>query len=198
MRFGYNLIFILPPRPKKVKDYALWSEANQDGSWTQMAQQAVAATTLAGQNPKDIDKFCPKYSKLNKTFKNKFWVGLLSAMAKYESNFNPQTKYTEKFKDKTGKKVISRGLLQISIESANQKRYDCKIKAAKDLHGPATNLLCGAKILSSWVESDGVVAYHKAKNKGGARYWSVLRTSNPALKKISTMTRGLNFCGISG
>ncbi len=178
------------------EDYAAWSSVNRDGTWTHAAETAVSATSLADQVPKDVQKFCPGYSELDTDFKIMFWAGLLSAMAKYESNFNPSTKYTERIKDKHGNSVVSRGLLQISIESANLN-YSCKISKAKDLHDPATNLSCGARILSTWVELDGVVAYTDSGINGGARYWSVLRPVSDTLPKISAITRKFSFCGIS-
>lgn len=177
-------------------DYAAWSEASSDGSWTRVAESAVAATSLASQMPKDINKFCPAYSGLNGESRVMFWVGLLSAIAKYESNFTPGLKYTERLLDTNGNQVISRGLLQLSVESANQKRYACAPLAAEDLHDPATNLTCGARILSNWVEADGVVAHLDEEDVGGARYWSALRPSNDTLANISAITRGFGFCGV--
>ena len=128
--------------------------------------------------------------------RNMFWVGLLSAMARPESNFKPATKFTESFPDSSGRKVISRGLLQISIESANQSRYGCNIKKAEDLHIPAVNLACSVKILSAWVRSDNVIATYKTdrENMGGGRYWSVLRESQGHLPELSGFTSRLSFC----
>lgn len=173
---------------------ALWSNHKQADKWTQWTKNAILDSTLLQQIPRDISQFCPKYNHLDNITQTKFWVVLLSAMTKYESNFNPQAQYTEKFKDQSGKLIVSRGLLQISKESANQKRYDCQINDEKDLHNAKTNLTCGIKILSYWVKSDGVIASVNGKNKGGARYWSVLRSTNGILKKIKTHTQTLKFC----
>ena len=183
-------------RPPPIGDYAAWSATNRDGTWTQAAENAVSATSLSGQVPNDIQQFCPRYSSLLADSRVMFWAGLLSAMAKFESNFNPETAFTENLKDRNGQNVVSRGLLQISVESANQRRYGCKIVAAKNLHDPATNLACGARILSTWVEIDGVVAYANGVTAGGARYWSVLRTSSHSLDEIKAITRGFGFCAV--
>ena len=184
-------------RDRQIQDdYAAWSAVNTDRTWTRAAETAVSATTLTDQVPKDIQKFCPEYSALDTKFRTMFWAGLLSAMAKYESNFKPETAYTEKFRDHAGNNVVSRGLLQISIESANQKQYSCLISNSEDLHDPAINLSCGARILSRWIEADGVVAYSNGGNRGGARYWSVLRPALDILPKISAMTRELSFCSV--
>lgn len=181
-------------------DYAAWAGSNQDGSWTRLAERAVTAAALPGLLPADIDFFCPRYPALAKQERQKFWVGLLSAMAKPESNFQPQRYYREKFVDRRGEPVISRGLLQISIESANQKRYSCAIPYPAKLHDPATNLHCGAKILALWVSTDGVIAHNEtlpSRNKvhlGGGRYWSVLRSNKGHLPQIAAFTRQLPFC----
>ena len=176
-------------------NYAAWSTADQGGLWTRTAERAVSTTSLADQSPSDIQMFCPRYTALEADTRVRFWVTLLSAMAKYESNFDPGTAFTETLKDSAGNRVVSRGLLQLSIESANQKRYGCSIRHAQDLHDPAINLSCGARILSTWVEADGVVAYAGGGIGGGARYWSVLRPSNPDRERIRAITRGLGVCG---
>ena len=123
-------------------------------------------------------------------------MGLLSIVARPESNFKPETTFTESFADSKGKKVVSRGLLQISIESANQKKYGCGIQKAEDLHDPAVNLTCGVKILDAWVQTDGVIAsYGQHPPRGGGRYWSTLRERNKHLPEIRGFTRSLKVCG---
>ena len=178
------------------EDYAAWSFVNRDGSWTQVTERAVAATSLSDQSPKDIQTFCPRYPTLEPDFRVMFWAGLLSAMAKFESNFNPETIFVEELRDGNGDRVISRGLLQLSIESAKQRRYGCKIAAAKDLHDPALNLSCGARILATWVEADGAVASVNGETTGGARYWSVLRASSRNREKVGAITRQFSFCAV--
>lgn len=177
-------------------DYAAWADNNSDGSWTRSAESAVAKSLLVQLVPKDIGYFCPSYHKLHDRERRKFWVGLLSAMAKPESNFKPERFYQEKFRDGKGQPVISRGLLQISIESANQQRYGCDIPYPAKLHEPAINLACGVKILSKWVSTDGVIAKHSQPRsyKGGSRYWSTLRPQRGHLRTIANFTRNLPFC----
>lgn len=177
-------------------DYAAWAKKNRDGSWTRAAETAVANSPLSRLNPADITKFCPSYPQLAKPERRKFWVGLLSAMSKPESNFKPEATYRERFRDSKGRYVVSRGLLQISIESANQKRYDCDIRHPALLHDPVINLACGVRILSKWVSTDGVIASHSSDlHQGGGRYWSTLRIHNGKVSDIAEFTRGLPFCG---
>jgi hypothetical protein len=180
----------------KSTDYAAWSEKNLDGSWTRMTEQAVAQSPLVKLVPADVQSFCPLYASLPQQQRSKFWVALFSAMAKPESNFKPQSFYQEKFKDAQGRRVISRGLLQISHESANQSRYACDIKQPHSLHDPKVNLSCGVKIMSKWVQTDGVISQPRWSKdpKGGARYWSTLRPQRGKVQSIANFTRQLPFC----
>lgn len=180
----------------KSADYAAWSEKNQDGSWTRITEQAVAQSPLVRLVPADIHQFCPGYPALPQQQRSQFWVALFSAMAKPESNFKPQSFYQEKFKDAKGRRVISRGLLQISHESANQPRYACDIKQPQQLHDPKVNLNCGVKIMSKWVKTDGVISQPRwsAEPKGGGRYWSTLRPQRGKVQSIANFTRQLPFC----
>lgn len=180
----------------KSTDYAAWSEKNLDGSWTRMTEQAVAKSPLVKLVPADVQSFCPLYASLPQQQRSKFWVALFSAMAKPESNFKPQSFYQEKFKDAQGRRVISRGLLQISHESANQPRYACDIKQPHSLHDPKVNLSCGVKIMSKWVQTDGVISQQRWSKdpKGGARYWSTLRPQRGKVQSIANFTRQLPFC----
>jgi len=178
-----------------AKDYAAWARRNPDGAWTAAAETAVAASSLPQAVPADVEKFCPGYAARNPDERKVFWVGLLSIVARPESNFEPGTKFTEKFTDAQGNKVVSRGLLQISIESANQRRYSCGIVKAKDLHDPSVNLGCGVKILDAWVKTDNVIAtWGTGSPAGGGHYWSKLREKNNYLPAITTFTRGLKVC----
>lgn len=95
-----------------------------------------------------------------------FWMMLFSRLSYWESNHKPECTYTEKFKDNDGKNVVSRGLLQVSIESANH--YGCGIKNAQELHDPGINLRVGVTIANYWVKRKGLV-------DGMAMYWSPFR-----------------------
>lgn len=186
---------VLAPACAQAEDYGAWKKVNKDGSWTRAAEQAVGATSLATLEPKDIATFCPAYATRDTAQRNQFWAGLLSAMARPESNFKPHTEYEEpKIFGADGKPVISRGLLQISIESANAKAYKCGIKQATDLHKVDVNLNCGARIMAHWVAKDGQVAAPETPPRGGARYWSVLRGARGHLDEISGFTRAMAVC----
>jgi hypothetical protein len=114
-------------------------------------------------------------------------------MVKYESGFNTNAKLTEKFTDYHGRKVISRGLLQISIESSHS--YDCDLQSSEDLHDPLKNLTCGIRILNRWVKYDRRIAGKVSQSwRGGARYWAVLRSIGSPYKSILKASQKLSFC----
>ncbi|WP_409479507.1 hypothetical protein [Pseudobdellovibrio sp. HCB154] len=144
--------------------------------------------------PADAATFCPNYKNLTYNERKRYWIYIMSVMTKFESSFNTNTTYTEDFTDSSGKKVISRGLLQISIESANG--YDCELSNAQDLHNPLKNLSCGVRILDRWVGRDGRIAGKvDSKWRGGARYWAVLREGDKtSYKTILSSSKNLKMC----
>jgi len=113
-----------------------------------------------------------------KTLKTKDCAAqLLSIIAKRESNFDPSVKYNE-----TGhlSGVVSRGLLQISKDSANQSAYNCNIKDAQELHDPVINLKCGVKILAYQSKKSGVLI--DGLKGGCGAYWATCRSKNGTSK----------------
>jgi len=196
MKLLFVIASLIATAPVTAQDYGAWAKKNTDGSWTAATEAAVSSSNLPNSVPTDIDKFCPGYKAQDVSNRKIFWAGLLSIVARPESNFKPETTYTESFSDAKGKKVVSRGLLQISIESANQKKYSCGIKKAEDLHDPAINVTCGVKILDAWVTSDNIIAtYGNGPSRGGGRYWSTLRERKKHLLEITKFTRSLKVCG---
>ena len=167
--------------PDQEKTYiAAWP----DQTWTYVLAQGLdefGKRMMAMKDFKDSSEWCPQFKTFNHEQKKQVFITLISEMARYESSFNPRTKYTEGFYDSKGRKVISQGLLQISQESANQKAYGCEITHPDMLLHPGVNLLCGVRILDHWLSKDGVIG---SGTKGGARYWSVLRDSSKSQPKI--------------
>lgn len=171
-----------------------WDDRHPDAaSWTAMTREAIGTLgeALLDDEPSDVASYCPKYVSLDREDRTTFWVGLLAAIARHESNYNPATTYRESFADSSGRRVVSRGLLQISDESA--RGYGCDFERATDLQDPRVNLECGVRILARWVGRDGVIARQSAGWRGGARYWSVLRKASTS-SQIRTTTRSLSVC----
>ena len=114
----------------------------------------------------------------------------LSIIAKRESGFNPKARYEESFNDRNGKPVVSRGLFQLSVESANQRAYLCNIKNHKELYDPLINIACAVKISHFWLNKD-MSFFTKANVRalrdqlGFSRYWSVARPTSKSFKEVS-------------
>ncbi|UOF01542.1 hypothetical protein [Bdellovibrio reynosensis] len=174
----------------------LWESEHQDGKqWTShvLRQLDVIGTDLLDVIPSDYATWCPNYKNLTYNERKDFWAYLLSQMTRYESGFAPEKFYTESFSDSKGKKVISRGLLQLSIESGNA--YGCGFRTSKDVHDPEQNLACGVRILNRWVGKDGRIGGNSGRQwRGGARYWSVLRSSSGSYQKIVKATKSISIC----
>lgn len=158
-----------------------WQNANyQQSAEATLLEEGVS---LIFSEPADIAEYCPAWSQLNGYERLSFWADLLAAMAVHESRHNPQARHVERFNDRFGEPVVSRGLLQLSQESANG--YGCGIRQAEQLHNPAENIRCAVRILSRWVAEDGVISAYVSDGankpvkpwRGGARYWSVLRAN---------------------
>lgn len=168
--------------PKPITYKATWPEKE----WTAILDQALTdlGADLLAANPKDLASYCPPAGA-----RKQCYIGIISSLAKFESNYKPASSYQESFKDSKGNYVISRGLLQISQESANG--YGCGIRDAKELHDVETNLRCGIRIMARWIIRDGVVAGGKTSAwLGMSRYWSPFRDAAKT-KAIQDATKKL-------
>ena len=157
---------------------ARWQYSNNPRTvkWTSLTYDAIEkhGRNLLEIIPADIDEFCPQYGKFSRETRKRFWVFFVSAISELESRHNPDVIYREQFRDRYGKRVSSRGLLQLSRESA--LGYGCEFSSEKDLHDPALNLRCGVQILNQCIGKDErITGKVEGEWQGGARYWSSLR-----------------------
>ncbi|UOF01510.1 transglycosylase SLT domain-containing protein [Bdellovibrio reynosensis] len=184
------------PEPVYAPVIPLWESEVSDGkNWTKHVKSELdrIGRDLLSVLPLDRTTFCPNYRNLKHENKKDFWAYLLSQMVRYESNFDTTTRYEEDFDDSNGDPVISRGLLQISIESGND--YGCAFDRSSDLHDPLQNLSCGIRILNRWMENDHRIASKVDGDwKGGARYWSVLRNTSDSYPKIVSAMKAISIC----
>lgn len=170
-----------PDRESKIAN--LWPNENYEKLSRQMIEEHGQA--LISKTPLDIQSICSSYTSYDRETKIDFLVMVLSVMAKYESNFDTNKAFLEpqSLRDSRGNRVTSRGLLQLSIESA--RGYSCVIQNEQELHKPEKNLECGVRILNRWLDRDGYLLSHPTTRwRGGARYWSVLRSTNTWNKNL--------------
>lgn len=169
-----------------------WDGQHKDADrWVTHTSSAIEEHDLLEiKTPGDITQFCSNFKNLNLSQKKLFWIYVVSAMTELESGFRPTTSYKESFADSSGAKVVSRGLLQLSFESA--RAYTCPIAKGTDLFEAKTNLNCGVKILAHWLKRDGRLAGKSGSTwLGAGRYWSIFRHKHTTLKK---WTQSISFC----
>jgi hypothetical protein len=133
--------------------------------------------------PADIQAWCPGYANNPRHLRAAFWVGTVSALARYESTFR---------EDAAGGGGAWHGLLQISPATA--RHHGCEATSAGELHDGAANLACGIRIMSRTVTRDGVVA---AGRGGIAADWGPM--SNPERRgRIQDWVSGQAYCKATG
>ncbi len=123
-----------------------WDHRPEGGHWTAatMAALPIRGPELLSFVPTDIGAWCPGYVAADETGRSAFWTGLFSAIAKYESTWNPKAK---------GGGGIYYGLLQILPSTARSVGCD-----PANLFDGATNLNCAVRIADRRVsKSDGTV-----------------------------------------
>jgi hypothetical protein len=172
-----------------------WSGVAGAADWTAILYERIgAASALLEAQPQDAARYCPGFAALDRAGRQAFYTGLVSIMARYESSFDPEARYQENFPDSSGSLVISRGLLQLSRESADAYP-GCDLGSAEALHDPDVNLTCTVAILNRLVARDQAIGVKKDGDwKGGAAYWSVLRSNHPRNDEVVAFTKSLPVC----
>ena len=183
----------------------LW-ESQVPGSeqWTGAVLNALLANAprlLDGAD--DIHAFCPSYSGLGIENRARVLAFLLSAMVRFESGFNPTTRYHEASMGTdavTGLPVYSEGLLQLSYQDTLWAPF-CEFDWDKDRHlsvtdkrksifDPMKNLNCGIRILNRQIEKRGRLVL------SSDAYWAVLKSDAPhnKIELIQALTKALPAC----
>jgi hypothetical protein len=142
----------------------MWDQRPDAVDWTSATLVALQDhdAVLAQSVPADIGLWCPGYASATLDDRRAFWVGLMSAVAKYESGWNPQAM------GGAGRYV---GMMQISPRSANF--HGCTADTADALKDATANLTCAAEMVASGVARDGVVA--GPGSLGAGRNWMPFR-----------------------
>ena len=110
-----------------------------------------------------------------------FWVGVMSAVAKYESGYNAKASGAGRYF----------GLMQISTQTANA--YHCEANTGRELKSGAANLDCAVKIIARQVGRDGMVS--GKGNRGVARDWGPMSKSK-VRADIAAWTGKQAYCAV--
>jgi hypothetical protein len=159
-----------------------WDHRPEATVWTTKALAAIDdhAANLPDIVPADISTWCPGYAEAEESDREAFWAGLMSALAKHESTWNPRA-------SGGGGKWI--GLLQIAPSTA--QHFGCDATTTSELKDGASNLSCAVQIAAVQVRRDGMVAGGGAQGMG--RDWAPFRSSAKRAE-MASWTRAQSYC----
>ncbi|SEP94668.1 Transglycosylase SLT domain-containing protein [Loktanella sp. DSM 29012] len=186
IRYPVNVIAGAPPlrpaiRPNFIPD-TRWGSTNTARMWTRATMAAVATHGLDTQVPRDIAAWCPAYAQNSPTLRRAFWVGMMSALTKYESTHNPNA---------VGGGGLWYGLLQILPATA--RGYGCRATTGAALKDPIANLACAARIMGHTVARDRAVAVQDGRWRGVAADWGPM-SNRAKIAEMSAWTRKQDYC----
>lgn len=159
-----------------------WDHRPEADMWTVEAMHVAlngAGQPLISVVPQDISAWCPTYPTNSSQQRATFWVGLLSAMAKHESTWNPEA---------VGGGGQWFGLVQISPATA--KGYGCGATSGEALKSGSANLSCALRIMAHTVPRDGVVAQNM---RGVAADWGPFHSAAKRAE-MAAWTSSQSYC----
>lgn len=150
--------------------------------WNRAALSALKthAAALVDEVPRDIGAWCPLYPEATMAQRRAFWLGFMSALAKFESTYNPRA---------VGGGGKWYGLLQILPATA--RGYGCNVGSGAALKNGAANLSCAARIMAVTVPRDGVI--YAPGGRGVAADWGPMR-SRAKRADMAGWLRRQNYC----
>ncbi|NJM82825.1 MAG: transglycosylase SLT domain-containing protein [Tabrizicola sp.] len=159
-----------------------WDHRAEAPEWTRSTLLAISTkdAALANRVPADIEAWCPGYAEAGLPARRAFWAGLLSALAKHESGWNPAAAGG-------GGRWI--GLMQISPRSA--AGHGCTAQSAASLKNGSANLTCAVEFVAATVGRDGVVA--GGGRQGVGRDWTPMRDGTKRAE-MAAWTRAQPYC----
>ena len=161
-----------------------WDRQRGTAIWTRAALSALQghAAPLAQIVPQDIAAWCPAYPQADAAQRRAFWVGLSSALARYESTHRAGA---------VGGGGLYHGLLQILPATA--KGYGCHARSGAALQNGAANLSCGLRIMARTVTRDGVIATQSGRWRGVAADWGPIRDTEKR-EQMQSWLRQQSYC----
>ncbi len=153
-------------RPEPAADFEpvmRWDHRPEGALWTQASLDMLQseAAVLTQVVPSDVETWCPGYTEGDTAQRAAFWTGFMSALARYESTWNPEA---------VGGGGLYFGLLQISPATARYR--NCQAGSGSALRDGAANLRCALRIMAVTVPRDGVVSQGR---RGVAADWGPMR-----------------------
>jgi hypothetical protein len=146
---------------------ARWEHRPKGDLWTRVSIEAVEShgSALLKVVPRDIEEWCPDYAENGPEERAAFWAGLLSALSRYESTWDPRA---------VGGGGRWYGLLQIYPQTAEFR--DCRVQTGEELMRGADNLNCAVRIMAVTVPRDDAISLQEGRWKGVAADWGPIRT----------------------
>lgn len=159
-----------------------WDVRPEGKQWTQTTLEALEAhdDVLAETVPADVAAWCPGYATASIEDRRAFWAGLMSAVARYESTWNPKA-------SGGGGRYI--GVMQISPVSASY--HQCEANTVSELKDGAENLECATQMMAKAVANDGLVV--GGGNRGIGRDWMPFRNAEKRAA-MAAWTRAQPYC----
>ncbi len=161
-----------------------WDHRPEAADWTRSTLGAIKSegAALLDIVPTDIAEYCPAYPNADRNDRAAFWSGILSALAKHESTWNPRA-------SGGGGKWI--GLTQIDPRTA--RAFGCDATSVAGLKDGSANLACAVKIATAQVSRDGALVSQDGKWRGLGRDWAPFR-SEAKRADMAAWTRQQAYC----
>ncbi|MCQ0093610.1 ABC transporter permease [Roseovarius sp. M141] len=166
---------------------ARWDHRPNGSDWTDSALSALAqhGTPLVQTVPRDITEWCPGYASADAPRRRAFWVGFLSALAKYESTYRAKA---------VGGGGLWYGLLQILPGTA--RSYGCRARSGGALKDGGDNLSCAIRIMARTVTRDRAIAVKDGRWRGVAADWGPMRDAGKRAE-MAAWLRGQSYCTVT-
>ena len=163
---------------------AQWDHRPQGRLWSRTATSALYdhGLPLLQLVPRDVDQWCRAYEGQSKRARAAFWVGFLSALARYESTWRAEA---------VGGSGRWFGLLQISPATA--RGYGCRARTGSALLDGPDNLSCAIRIMARTVARDGVIHAQEPKWSGVSADWGPMR-STAKRKAMARWLQSQSYC----
>jgi hypothetical protein len=176
-----------PPARREQLPRTRWQHMEGHSLWTRGALSALKThgKPLVDMVPRDIEMWCPAYASNTDAQRRAFWVGYMSALAKYESTYKPWA---------VGGGGRWYGLLQILPATA--RGYKCDARTGEALKNGAANLSCAARIMAYTVKRDGVIHGRDSKWRGVSADWGPMR-SEAKRASIAGWVKKQSYCQLA-